>query len=515
MKKTLTALALCAFGLAQFSANAQEYDLNKYKYRFQQYRGLTGGFRLDGDGDLSTTKYSDNDTIPEYSNIQDYNTRGFDYRFNLNYFTNISLDNLQRGTSLTLNSSAEFGQNGSGRKLNDSLLNSSYNKYSSYQQSLDFNQFNRFYKPNNSFTYLEYGARARIDGARNFNNESKPGDTKNNQNRNQIGANLNIGKGKGRIENVSDAVLAMFIIKDLQKKGGLGKLTDAQTELIAQGITTARNRRFIDFRFRTIDQIALLDSFFTAAGAKPPNDLIYYTTLYDNWFYATEFSRGTGKRFTYYLSNEAGYSAQQGTRENSIGTDYNYQKYTGTSLFNAINLDYINSKQLNLYHERSFSISIKSGLNHRTSINEFKDSLNLARPYSENSSKSKDGDAINSSISGVYSHLYQPNTRTYLRWSVEGYYQQNNSMLGLRTANPTKENNIAQLLSSRFNLDFFHFFSPRLSVYGAAGVNAYANLNTEKREIAYAPNNLFNFKSNNNGITGGVTLSAGLNYALF
>ncbi len=506
---------LFAFCLTQISLSAQEYDLNKYKYRYQNNRGFTTSFDIRGDGELSTVKYKDNDTIAESVNINDINNRAFNYRLGLFYFSNTNTDRLQRETSLFLNSRANFNQNGSGRKLNDSLVSSQANNASNYDNSVIYNQLNRFYKPNNSFTYLSYGGSGSINGSNFFNSRSTSGDFNQKINRNRLQANLSIGKGKGRIENVSDAVSAMFIIKDLQEKGGLGQLSDVQTELIAQGITTARNRRFIDFRFRIIDQIALLDSFFTLAGAKPDNDLIYYTTLYDNWFYATNFFRGSGKRFTYSLSNSASYDKFTNTLEESIGRDYTYINTINTDLYNALNLEYTSSKQLSLYHERSFIISAQSGLRHQTDLAERKDSFQISLPYSERSSKFKNGDAVISTIDLTYSQLYQPNTRTYLRWSASANYLQQNSLLGLRVSNPAKENNVLQTLGANFNLNFFHFFSPRLSIYANANIRANALLSSRQREIIYAPNNLLNFESNNRAIGGGVGFSAGLVYALF
>ena len=67
--------------------------------------------------------------------------------------------------------------------------------------------------------------------------------------------------------------MAAFILKDLQQKAGIGALTNAQVEAIGNGITTIRNTRFIDFRFRLIDQLKMLDSMVQANGVKSTKNL--------------------------------------------------------------------------------------------------------------------------------------------------------------------------------------------------------------------------------------------------
>ena len=136
-------------------------------------------------------------------------------------------------------------------------------------------------------------------------------------------------------------------------------------------------------------------------------------------------------------------------------------------------------------------------------------------PYTESKSKDKDQDAIVAFAYASYSHLYQPNTRTYLTWSVTESYGQNNSLIGLRTANLQKIQNTYRNLNTNFNLSYFRFFSPRLSINAGINANVYTNLTTNRNEVTYTPTNLFNFKSTNNYIRGGIGISAGLNYALF
>jgi len=112
-------------------------------------------------------------------------------------------------------------------------------------------------------------------------------------------ASLPLLIGKGRIEEVQDARLAVYILDDLRKSGDLKRApTSEETLVLARFITQTKNQRFFDSRIRKIAEITAIDSFLTVLDLKAQSDASYYTLLNDNWDYADGPVRRTGSRFS-------------------------------------------------------------------------------------------------------------------------------------------------------------------------------------------------------------------------
>ncbi len=506
MKNKIITLSICFF-LIFSNLKSQDYDLNNYKFRYQNYKALTGSVNLNSNSSNNNDKYKDNDTIIDTQNKSDYNDRNFNYSINANYTARKSTDAMQMERNFSFSSDAQLSNRGNGKYLNDSLLNSSQNNSKYYNHNLSYNQLHRLYKPNNTFSLISFEIIAGHSGSSTDNDYNDGNST-----RNRLGSTLTIGKGKGRLEYVTDAATAMFIIQDLQKKAGLGKLTNEQTEIIAKGITTAKNTRFIDFRYRLIDQIAMLDSFFTIAGIKPKNELAYYTTLYDNWFYANRFNRLSGKRFTAAISNSNYYdhSKNYSFRPNFSGYSKEYNTLTQNTT--SLSFEYIKSEQASLNLQKSYSIFGNSFLIHQTDFVQREDSTNT-QPFNKNETKTKP-DNISTSIGLNYNILFQPNTRNYYTFGITETFYQINSLLGLRKSNQTNISSIDRNLNTQLSFSYFHFFSPRLSFSANAQGNFVFGNNIGKNDIQN-PGGLFKYKRTNNNLGFGGTLIASLNYAIF
>ena len=68
-----------------------------------------------------------------------------------------------------------------------------------------------------------------------------------------------IGWGIGRIENVTDARQAIYILEDFKKNGILSRdLTKDELFEFAQLISTVKNKRFLDSRLHRIDEITTM-----------------------------------------------------------------------------------------------------------------------------------------------------------------------------------------------------------------------------------------------------------------
>ena len=91
-----------------------------------------------------------------------------------------------------------------------------------------------------------------------------------------------LGLGFGRIEDVTDARQAIYMLEALHKNGVLSRqLSNEEVVALAQKISSEKNKRFFDSRLHKIDEISAVDSFFVASKALSKNDASYFTALYD------------------------------------------------------------------------------------------------------------------------------------------------------------------------------------------------------------------------------------------
>jgi hypothetical protein len=179
-----------------------------------------------------------------------------------------------------------------------------------------------------------------------------------------------IGKGKGRVENVTDVIQAHFILEDLKTKKGV-TYTNAQLERLAHGITFIRNQRYLDPRFRIIDQLSMLDSTLSTIGIAPEKDIKYFTSINDNWLYAQNLSRGTGKRWTYLYTPSIDifgdrdkdlrrysylYNADSVLSNNS----YQYDLTNRQSINNAFEVHYYSATQKSWKVQQGFSATLQA-----------------------------------------------------------------------------------------------------------------------------------------------------------
>ncbi|PIE86159.1 MAG: hypothetical protein CSA05_02145 [Bacteroidia bacterium] len=92
--------------------------------------------------------------------------------------------------------------------------------------------------------------------------------------------------GYGRIEKVSDARHAVYILDELRKNNCIAKnISEEDVENLATTITKLKTQRFLDSRLRKIKEISTIDSVLRDKGFVKKSDAAYFTTLYDFWDY--------------------------------------------------------------------------------------------------------------------------------------------------------------------------------------------------------------------------------------
>ena len=146
---------------------------------------------------------------------------------------------------------------------------------------------------------LNYGYHSTFSNKTNNLNKADRG----NGNSFNTGLNLYVGVGIGRIETVTDAQQAIYLINAFAKNKRLNRdLSTTEIFSLSQEISRVKNKRFLDYRLHLIDEVSHVDSFFVANNLINKSDANYFTTLYDIWLYGDKFERKSGSSLELRLS---------------------------------------------------------------------------------------------------------------------------------------------------------------------------------------------------------------------
>ena len=180
-----------------------------------------------------------------------------------------------------------------------------------------------------------------------------------NEDRNFEGS-LPILVGKGRIEPIQDARMAVYILDQLSRKGKLKRQPDQQEILaFAEEIAAIKNERFFDARNRRIAEMTRLDSFLQNRNLIREEDIEYYTTMNDFWRYANNPSRGSGSRFSLGVEPGYDYAYRYDDLDEPDRNVKTIEKNYFFELFGLIRYDY--EKPINLYWQSSFHGNVRFG----------------------------------------------------------------------------------------------------------------------------------------------------------
>lgn len=252
--------------------------------------------------------------------------------------------------------------------------------------------------------------------------------------------------GKGRIEQVQDARLALYILDDLRALNREKRMAkDEEILALAQEITTLKYKRFFDNRLRKIAEITAIDEFLQKNGLITSADATYFTSLNDNWNYANNPVRYSGKRMYTGVDAHFKFDHLKNFSEHfapSIHTDEYWQQNTLGSLYYVLGIDYENPRSLTW--QKSATAKLGAGietriLNEKNNTSEIKHYL-YALPGLK--------------LSADYGFGYYPNSRTWLTfkwWLLSGWEKQ-------KQGAEKKEIN-------DFRHSFYTYTGPRLNAY--------------------------------------------------
>jgi hypothetical protein len=170
--------------------------------------------------------------------------------------------------------------------------------------------------------------------------------------------------GNGRIEQVQDARVALYLLDGLLKLGRIKRTaTNEEVVSLSQLITTMKYKRFFDERLQKIAEITAIDSFMKQNGLAVVTDAAYFTSINDNWNYANNPARYSGKRMFTGLEADFSYSYDHQDRTYiEPASDYftSVRKQHQTNMYLVAGLNY--EKPASLKWQKSANLKAGAGI---------------------------------------------------------------------------------------------------------------------------------------------------------
>ena len=309
--------------LSVLSAQTIDFDLKEYKQPEMKRHSLETSFDLSGmhlfsdaEGELNGSDYFTDQNRHYFRTTSDNSYSYFKHSENLErgFYSNLFLNyNLS-------NSDSE----GTNYYYGDDRIDKDESYGNSLRTSIEISGYNRFYPANSFFfietnlellPYLYIGKSDRIDNYlltdESVDTDVLPFDYRDynskityNSDYERFSLNYEVDMhpelifGVGKIKNVSDARLAIYILQDLQDTKCLIKQPSKEEIIkLAELISTLKNERFFDNREKKIDDITKIDEFLRNNALIKDQNAAYFTSIYDNWDYANQ-PRYNGSKFS-------------------------------------------------------------------------------------------------------------------------------------------------------------------------------------------------------------------------
>jgi len=298
MRTTLLAFS-CLFVITSFAQDSS-FQIKDYKYRTPRFRALVLSTNLSGD--ISRRSHASSDSSLE-NHFQLFPTSLFYNQF-------VSTDEKFSFSSLSLGTTYSYASR-----------NANYNrKESGGNGGVEWKFENRYFRKKNWF--WQVGNDASVKGSF-FKQTIYPINSR------EADASdaLKLGFGKGRIEMVQDAQMALYILKDLKAEGLIEGEVDSSTIYeFARLITAINNKRVFDSRRKRIYELTKIDSFLRRNGVAKETDIRYFTIINDDWSFAYNPDRSSGKDWFFHLVPSVQYSKSK-WRTKTTGTDMALTSY--------------------------------------------------------------------------------------------------------------------------------------------------------------------------------------------
>lgn len=471
MKKIILFSILGMLLFLNFNSKAQFESIDLKTYKLTNYRFKALGTRLNtrNDGSFWDSKSTNWDYTYKSKSNQNHISGGGD----LNFSSTIYSRKYSGYHGVSFGFYTGYNEGSRDNKVQSPWsVSESSEKTSSNISVFQLNGFseNRFYMKSDFF----WGVNLKTNQYTTYSYSKSKDDTdeirqiaSSCESRNSIGLQL----GKGRIENTTDARLAIYILDDLLKKGRLSH-TPSEDEVFAFAdfITKTLNKRVTDYRIKRINEYVAIDSFLVSNGLANKTDGLYFGLIDDNWNYARAQTWSTGSELYFevvpilnYFNRFDKLTQLSVTKTRSELMEYGL----------GINAGYRSAWISGLKWQQGYSVN--------GSFNIFKYDT-VGNYYSRHNYKNLTGNAN-------YYVSYIPNTRTVISGGV--------NISAIKYLSDDYNNRLA--VYSGFSGNCNYYFSEKLNL----SVSTSVNYSLDKHDTPYAANRI------------GFILGAALQYYIF
>lgn len=436
MKKNATVLAIAFMLVGCLSASSQVYnDFDLKTFLVPDITRNALDFNLNSAGEMNDVDGSDEDK---------YSVSGY-FGSEFNRFKN--------SRSFWGTQKAAISTSGNYYKRNEP-----YSKSSGFLVNITYENKSRFYRKNNFFLGVGGNAFGQFNGTR------RKEEMKTKFDEDIISLSVPLSVGKGRIEVVTDARQAIYILENLSRQGVMKrKLSNGEILSLAKVIAQVKNKRFLDSRLRMIEEISTVDSFFVQNDLLSTNGASYFTTLYDYWMYGDRFERLTGLVLEGTISPGFQYRNRRELNQTN-NHDYKAKQYI-PSIMASVSLTYENP--VNLYWQHSGEIALSGNY---TKYNYKEDD----RPESS---------SVYGGLNGTYKWGYYPTSRTNINFGVS----ENLSLNGSKFDEGDKDYDTYFNATTGLFLQTYYYFSPQLRLSAEANVYySYSKALKDRNDYKYS-----------------------------
>jgi hypothetical protein len=460
MKKIMPFIVfLCCFGTV-LHAQLDTFDLSRYKLPEIKFRQLDLNFNLSGSNSLNSIK----DENSSYKNSTVSSSNNLD----IGYSSYRNSERLQNEQDFRIGFFPGFQNSKTDGDL--TYKRSAINSY------IVLKSINRIYYQNQFFFEPDIKIMGSFDWLKEHN-KSDLKLSKSDEASSDIEIPLMIGHG--RIEQIQDARLAIYILEELQKSGRISRLPGNEEIMeFSRLISRLKNERYFDYRLRKMEEIEKVDSFLQDKGIITSPDARYFTIVNDNWDYAQGPIRESGKRlsaglipaYSYlYTNQETSYSDPVDT----IGRKYN-KNTIGIRMQGLYEIE----RPVNLHWQRSLSLKLSYGYSRNF----------ISSQFIEQSEDKSNIDQLMLETGIKYAMGFYPNSRTNITGQVSLDYQHLNKLENQDQPNAKSNGDI---ITPDISLVMHYYISPQFRL----NVNYHINYNYTKNNYKNAEDYIY-FKNN-------------------
>lgn len=487
---TLLLFATMVFSVKTAQAQTENFKLSDYKNPDYLYQSLNVNFDFSNGFTVLNNKTSDNSFSLGSS------AGG-------NYLRYLNTAKRQAETGLGFGAGFDFQNQNTETELNDKTKYRS----SGHAENFQFSTNQRFYNARQHFFETSVSLSSGFSGNKQSENYTGTNIESEYERKHKIfqnSINAGIYIGKGRIEQVQDAQMAVYLLNDLQLLNRRNRnVSDEEVLELARLITKLKYKRFFDSRLRRIAEITAVDSFMQANQIAGKTDAMYFTSLYDNWAYANNPIRQSGYRGYIGLEGNLTLNNITSSRESDINEVYNpdydnTDKLTRTGAYMVAGFLY--EKPISLKWQKSAQVSAGFGMAQESS--EMKDRLTdlTTKNYAEL--------FPSISLSADYGYGFYPNTRTWatFNWTLLAGW---NKLMSGETEETKTDYNELFFAQTGPGISVYYYISPKLRL--AANFTSHLSYYYQKmlEENFYESDRKSTSTRWNQGLT------ATLNYSIF